>query len=135
MSLEDGRLLASPISAGGDLGGTALSSDGRMFAIGNQHGQVEFYDTATWRRLGDPLDCHSDGLWRVAFSPDGRRMVTSGSGREPLTVWDVESRQQICTLPVEPAMATFLQFSADGRSLAFGIPSGQVRIITVDLPR
>jgi eukaryotic-like serine/threonine-protein kinase len=132
-SLAHGRVLASPSSTGASLGGSALSRDGRLFAIGNADGRVAIYDTATWQRVGEPLNCHSDWITGVAFSPDGRRLATNGSGREPVRIWDLESRQQICTLPIEATGISFLQFSADGRSLAFATPAGQVRIVTVDL--
>jgi WD40 repeat protein len=87
------------------------------------------------RRLSETMNCHCDWITAVAFSPDGRRLATNGCGREPVRIWDLESRQQVCTLPIEPTSVSFLQFSADGRSLALGTPSGQVRIITVKLPR
>lgn len=135
MSLQNGRTIESPLSVGGSSGGSALRRDGRLFAIGNQNGQVEIYDKTTWVRLGEPMNCHSDWITAVAFSPDGRRLATNGSGREPVRIWDLESRQQICTLPIEPTRVSFLQFSADGRRLAFGTPTRQARIVTVDLPR
>ena len=83
-----------------------------------------------------PVQTHFlTGATAGAFSPDGRRLATNGSGREPVRIWDLESRQQVCTLPIEPSYGSILQFSADGRSLAFGTTSRQMRIISVELPR
>ncbi len=135
MSLKDRTILGKFVGTGGDPGASTLSHDGRLFALGYQNGQVGIYDTTTWQPVGEPMNCHSDWITAVAFSPDGRRLATNGSGREPVRIWDLESRQQVCTLPIDATSISFLQFSADGRSLAFATPTRQVRIITVDLPR
>ncbi len=135
ISLKDRTTLGRFLGTGGDPGDTALSHDGRLLALGYQNGTVGIYDTKTWLPVGEPMNCHSDWISAVAFSPDGRRLATNGSGREPVRIWDVESRQQVCTLPIEATGINFLQFSADGRSLAFATPTRQARIVTVELPR
>jgi len=135
MSLKDRATLGKFVGTGGDPGASALSHDGRLFALGYQNGQVGIYDTATWQPVGEPMNCHSDWITGVAFSPDGRRLATNGSGREPVRIWDLGSRQQVCTLPIEATGINFLQFSADGRSLAFATPTRQLRVITVEIPR
>ncbi len=134
MSLKDRSTLGKFVGTGGIRGDAALSHDGRLLALGYQNGTVGIYDTKTWRAVGEPLSCHSDWISAVAFSPDGRRLATNGSGREAVRIWDLESRQQVCTLPIDATGMSFLQFSADGRSLAYGTPTRQLRIVTVDLP-
>lgn len=134
MSLNDRSILGKFVGTGGIRGDAALSHDGRLLALGYQNGTVGIYDTKTWQPLGEPMNCHSDWISAVAFSPDGRRLATNGSGREPVRIWDLESRQQVCALPIDATGISFLQFSADGRSLAFGMPTRQLRIATVDLP-
>jgi WD40 repeat protein len=134
LSLMDGAVLATLQTAPGTLMTSALSSDGRLLVTGNDRGEVEFHGTTDWRRQGGPLRCQSDGIWLIALSPDGRRLATSGFQRDPPRLWDIASRQQICTLPGFPAGVTFLRFSADGSSLAVSDPTGRVRILRADWP-
>ena len=51
----------------------------------------------------------------VAFSPDGRRLVTGSNGKESLVVWDVSTKQEIarCGTNVS-ALQHSVQFSPDG---------------------
>jgi len=135
MSLKDRTTLGKFPATSGDPGDSALSHDGRLMALGYQNGQVGIFDTVTWQPVGEPMNCHSDWITAVAFSPDGRRLATNGSGREPVRIWDLESRQQVCTLPIDATAINFLQFSSDGRSLAFATSTRQLRIVTVAMPR
>ena len=54
----------------------------------------------------------------VAFSPDGRRIV-SGSG-DTLKVWDATSGQETLTLKGHAHSVTSVAFSADGRRIVSG---------------
>ncbi len=70
-----------------------------------------------WRSRGTLLLVNS-----VAFSPDGRRIVSGGgtniSGE--LKVWDAESGQETLTLKGHTTYVTSLAFSPDGRRIVSG---------------
>jgi WD40 repeat protein/DNA-binding SARP family transcriptional activator len=92
----------------------AVSADGRMFALGSQRGDVRLLDLQTGRvrRFEGRLDGSN---MRMAFTPDGRTLVTSDDTGK-VSAWDVERgriREQFAGHTGEPALAV----SGDGRTL------------------
>ncbi len=57
----------------------------------------------------------------VAFSPDGRRIVTVGSYDETAKVWDAKSGKDLLTLRGKPGRS--VAFSPDGRRIVTGVDS------------
>ena len=53
---------------------------------------------------------------RIAFSPDGRRLASINAG-QPVQLWDVATRLEVLTLPVEQSAFQCVAFSRDGRWL------------------
>jgi WD40 repeat protein len=116
--MTDGRLVATLNSDGRTITGLAVSPDHRTLAISDDTGAVDLWDTRRWT-LRARLRGHLTGVGHVAFSPDGRRLATGGSAMEAVKLWDAETLQQLCDLPVQSGYTTQLSFSSDGRSLAF----------------
>ena len=80
--------------------------DGATLATGDDHGRACLYETASLQPLGSP-DCllgHSathasrTGLWGVAFTPDGKALLTGGIDN-PVVAWSSalwsDSRKEI----------------------------------------
>jgi WD40 repeat protein len=57
-------------------------------------GTLRLWDAATGKPIGPPLQGHTNDVNSVAFSPDGRRLV-SGSGDNTLRLWDAATGQPI----------------------------------------
>ncbi len=62
-----------------------FSPDGRLLAVGRMYGQVQIYDTASWR-LTRTIDAFSDvhpsgppSAATLGFSPDGKSIVVGGN--------------------------------------------------------
>ena len=72
----------------------AFSPNGDLIATsGSMDDQVRFYDPATRRSLGRPLE--QGRATQLVFSPDGRTLAGVGwSGMDGVHLWDVESRSQ-----------------------------------------
>ena len=76
----------------------ALSPDGRWLAAGGRTdalcpgrcGDIRLYDFASGE-LKALLKGHSDVVLRLAFSPDGKKLI-SGSSDQTAIVWDVETQ-------------------------------------------
>jgi WD40 repeat protein len=111
----DRRMLAS---AGGD-----------PAASGGGDRTVRLWDVRTHRQLGEPLVGHTDVVWSVAFSPDGRTLA-SGSSDGTVRLWDVRTRRQLGA-PLTGHTDVVVQsvaFSPDGRTLVSGSRDGTVRL-------
>jgi WD40 repeat protein/tRNA A-37 threonylcarbamoyl transferase component Bud32 len=101
----------------------------------NNAGQVRrlLEETATYPDLGfewyywqrqrhtelQTLRGHSGTVVSVAFSPDGRRIVT-GSFDRTAKVWDASSGKELFTLRGHSAQVRWVAFSLDGRRIVTG---------------
>lgn len=64
---------------------------------------------------------NDDTVWATRFSPDGKRLYTSGLG-ERILVWDVEKKAYADQIPVPYAI--HLALDKAGRLMAAGSPNG-----------
>jgi RNA polymerase sigma factor (sigma-70 family) len=128
--------------------GAVLSPDGKTLAARYRRADdttalfgdtvVRLWDVAAGRELHE-LKGHINEVLGLAFSPDGRLLVTCGEnpiagGRRPsptdrVFVWDVATGQRLAVLPEGlPLGAGCVAFSPDGRSLATASADGVIRL-------
>ena len=61
---------------------------------------------------------YRNGLHDLLFSPDSRRLLASGTNpKDVMKLWDVETGQDVATLPGVPAWYAHIGFSPDGNTL------------------
>jgi WD40 repeat protein len=70
----------------------AFSADGGLLALGTALGPVHLYATATGAEVGR-LSGHRGAVLTVAFSPDGKALVSAGADTTAL-VWDVSEARK-----------------------------------------
>jgi len=71
-------------------------------------------------------------LWRVAWSPDGRRLAASSASDGTAFVWDIDTNSRICKLNGHEGEVHGLAWSPEGNYLATCSADGTARIWRVD---
>ncbi|BAZ20496.1 WD-40 repeat-containing protein [Kalymmatonema gypsitolerans NIES-4073] len=72
------------------------------------------------------LEGHTDGVWSVAFSPDGKT-IASGSYEDTVRLWNLNG-QPLQTLKGHTDGVTSVAFSPDGKTIASGSYEDTVRL-------
>jgi WD40 repeat protein len=99
----------------------AVSPDGGLVAASTQGGQVRLFDPGKGE-LVDVLHGHLNSAFGVAFSPDGRRLISGAGGREAVKLWDVGTHQELLTLGGTGSILDGVRWSADGDVILAGSP-------------
>jgi WD40 repeat protein len=109
------------------LRGGGGSRDGKLLALAHRDGETTAVSVWQVERIlrgenPDP-DANVTGLGgdvtRIDFSPDGRRMLTSGDGGVKL--WDLASGHEVLALKADGAMTGQAYFSPDGHTIWGGL--------------
>lgn len=103
---------------GNGIQGMAISPDGKTLAYATRSRPfIEIYDILEGRPLAT-LKGHNMVLYRMNFSPDGKRLVSSSIGYSPLILWDTKKWRQVASLPTTPGFVSpIARFSQNGDNL------------------
>jgi WD40 repeat protein len=98
----------------------AVSPDGELVASSTVGGQVRLFDPVQGELI-ETIHGHLSAAFGLAFSGDGRRLISASGGREAVKLWDVGTRQELLTL-VGTGSALHAAWSADGDVILAGPP-------------
>ncbi|HEV7242768.1 MAG TPA: serine/threonine-protein kinase [Thermoanaerobaculia bacterium] len=101
----------------------AFSPDGRLAASGAE--VVVLWDAVSHRKIARFE--HNAVVWSLAFSPDGRSLVSSHADGA-LLVWDIAERELVANLSEHSGAVRSVAFSPDGRRAVSG---GEDRSVTI----
>jgi WD40 repeat protein len=73
------------------------------------------------------LKGHEEGLWQVAWSPDGKTLASLSNLKGEVKLWDVVERKERATLRSDLGDGYGLAFTPDGKLLAVGHYKDQVK--------
>ena len=96
--------------------GVPLHPDGRSLVTATvEQSEVQIWDAETLGQIA-VLKGHDLPVLSVAFSPDGRRVVT-GSLDKTARLWDLETQEQLAVLKGHDDLILDATFSPDGRRI------------------
>jgi WD40 repeat protein len=105
----------------------AFSPDGKTLAsaAGVGESNIHFWDAATGREIGPPLEGHGRWVASLVFWPDGKKLASS-SADQTIRIWDVANRKCLDVLRGHSLEVFRLALLPDDKTLVSGCKDGTV---------
>jgi WD40 repeat protein/serine/threonine protein kinase len=134
---ESGREVGTLGTHDPDIRGVVFSRVGGHLASASGDGTVKLWDATKLldaarpngkkeARLTLPAQVPGPNL-NMAFSPDGKRLATGGE-KHTVKIWDVQTGEELRTLPGHRGDVYTVAFSPDGRWIASGSEDSTVKV-------
>ncbi len=105
--------------------GCAFSPDSKYVACGNESGTIHVWNTHT-RELITRLTGNQGEVLCIAFFPDGKRLVSGGTG--DIRLWDFQAGQEIMSMQVPDQRVVCVSVNDQGDAVLALSPEGHVSV-------
>ncbi len=119
---ETGRIVKTYASKGNKIVNMAYDQVGKYMATSTLDMQIKIWDLEQNKVIRTVM-----GLWPVAFSPDGEKLVSMASATE-LVVWNPRTGEKMHSMPTDFELIQNISFSKDGKYLSGAGFYGVVKI-------
>jgi WD40 repeat protein len=113
----------------------AVSPDGKFLAAGGGaptlEGEIKIYELPQLKRVADLPTAHSDTVYGLAFSADGKLLASAGADKF-VRVWEVPSGKAIKSMEGHTHHAMDVSWKADGKLLASAGADSTIRVWTYE---
>jgi cytochrome c/WD40 domain-containing protein len=110
-----GCLVRELVQADDEILCLALDKDGKKLAAGgSQDRTVRVWDIAADFKLDQTIENHADWIFGVAFSPDGKHLLTC-SRDKTAKVWDLATKESVLTFPDHQNSVYGVAIKPDGK--------------------
>lgn len=104
-----------------------FSATGTRFATGSTDGTVRIYRLADGQILRT-WHAHAGGTFSLAFTPDGKRLITGGSTDRSIRIFDLVDGKQLAHTVAHAGNVESLAISPDGSTLISGSMDRTVKV-------
>lgn len=106
------------------------SPDGRLCALGLAEGTLLILDGRTAEVIRELQGSYANTIWSIAFSPDGRRLLSAG---EEISLWDVATGQEMGRLQQFSSSAYDIAFDDTGDLAVAALGDGGIAVLDADI--
>lgn len=113
---------------------TAVSADGQRIASGSVDRTIRLWETSTGRELLPALSGHTDRVTAVAFTPDGKRLLSAGGAEDrTIRLWDLTTGKEVRALTPGPTNEVLsLLVTPDGKRALARVENSVVEIYDLE---
>jgi eukaryotic-like serine/threonine-protein kinase len=107
------------IQTGQYVNGLAFSPDGRHMAAGG-NGEIRVWDADSGAEVMTIAAAHRDWVMYVAYSPDGKNIVSCGGWDPRIRIWDAATGEETMSMRTRSRWLNYVNYDRSGKYIVSG---------------